>query len=111
MNNYCTNRLIDIYIDILVINMKKPSLDANLLKKYHHDIFFNYSEYPTKDNWNYNFNSDEYKKSLEDWLNKNKNLQVLFYVHTPFCKQQCYFCFCINKITKNYEHVKNYLNN
>ena len=30
---------------------------------YHHDIFFNYSEYPTKDNWNYNFNNAEYKKS------------------------------------------------
>ena len=91
--------------------MKKPLLDANLLKKYHHDIFFNYSEYPTKDNWNYNFNNDEYKKSLDDWLNKNKKQPVLFYVHTPFCEQLCYFCFCSKEITKNYEHVKNYLYN
>ena len=86
--------------------MKKSLLDANLLKKYHHDIFFNYSDYPTKDNWNYNFNNAEYKKSLADWLNKNKKQPVLFYVHTPFCEQLCYFCFCSKEITKNYEHVK-----
>ena len=91
--------------------MKKSLLDANLLKKYHHDIFFNYSDYPTKDNWNYNFNNAEYKKSLADWLNKNKKQPVLFYVHTPFCEQLCYFCFCSKEITKNYEHVKNYLYN
>jgi len=89
--------------------MKK--LDANLLKKYHNDIFFNYSEYPTKDNWDYKFTSEDYKKQLDDWLSKNKNEPIIFYVHTPFCEQLCYFCFCSKEITKNYENVKNYLYN
>ena len=28
--------------------MKKIDLNANLIKKYHQDLVFNYSEYPTK---------------------------------------------------------------
>ena len=44
--------------------MKKPTLNANLIKKYHQDLVFNYAEYPTCDHWNYNFNSDDYKKAL-----------------------------------------------
>ena len=32
--------------------MKKQLLNANLIKKYHQDLVFNYSEYPTKDHWN-----------------------------------------------------------
>ena len=41
--------------------MKKPLLDANLIKKYHQDIVFNYAEYPTCDHWSYEFNGDDYK--------------------------------------------------
>ena len=89
--------------------MKKSLLNANLLKKYHQELVYNYSEYPTKDNWSYDFKSEEYKKSLNVWLNKNKSEPILFYVHTPFCEQLCYFCLCSKEITKNYEGVKNYL--
>ena len=35
--------------------MKKVSLNANLIKKYHQDIVYNYAEYPTKDHWSLNF--------------------------------------------------------
>ena len=41
--------------------MKKPLLDANLIKKYHQDIVYNYAEYPTCDHWNYDFKSEDYK--------------------------------------------------
>ena len=51
--------------------MKKPSLNANLIKKYHQDLVFNYAEYPTCDHWNYNFNSDDYKKAYNDFI-KNR---------------------------------------
>mgnify|MGYP001204359709 FL=1 len=91
--------------------MNKTALNADLIKKYHQELVFNYSEYPTKNNWNYNFNDKEYKKSLVDWLGKNKEKPILFYVHTPFCEQLCYFCLCSKEITKNYESVKNYLYN
>ena len=38
--------------------IQKVSLDANLIKKYHQDIVFNYAEYPTCDHWSYKFNGD-----------------------------------------------------
>jgi len=91
--------------------MKKTLLNANLLKKYHQNLVYDYTEYPTKSNWNYDYGSEDYKKSLEIWLKKNKNAPVLFYVHTPFCEQLCYFCLCSKEITQNYENVKKYLYN
>tara|TARA_B100001123_G_C15339520_1_gene1034218 strand:+ start:5185 stop:6612 length:1428 start_codon:yes stop_codon:yes gene_type:complete len=89
--------------------MEKTKINADLIKKYHQDLVYNYSEYPTKDYWNYEFKDKEYKDSLADWLPKNKNEPILFYVHTPFCEQLCYFCTCSKYITGNYENVKNYL--
>jgi len=89
--------------------MKKTSLDANLIKKYHQDIVYNYSEYPTLDHWNTDYRSEDYKKSLVDWLTKNPDKKITFYVHIPFCQQLCWFCTCSKFITKNYETVKDYL--
>ena len=57
--------------------MKKTKLNANLIKKYHQELVYNYSEYPTKDNWSYEFKDVEYKKSLQDWLTKNKEEHIL----------------------------------
>lgn len=91
--------------------MGNKLLDANLLKKYHQDIVYNYAEYPTKDNWDYEFKDPDYKKMLDNWLSNNKKEPILFYVHTPFCEQLCYFCLCNKDITKNYDNVTNYLYN
>ena len=89
--------------------MEKPSLNANLIKKYHQDIVYNYAEYPTCDHWSYDFNDEDYKKSLVDWLPKNKDKPIFFYVHIPFCEQLCWFCTCSKFITNEYEEVKGYL--
>jgi len=91
--------------------MENTKLNADLIKKYHQDLVYNYSQYPTKDYWNYEFKDQEYKESLNDWINKNKSEPIIFYVHTPFCEQLCYFCTCSKEITKNYDTVKNYLYN
>ena len=40
--------------------MNKPTLNANLIKKYHQDIVFNYSEYPTCDHWKFDYNDEDY---------------------------------------------------
>ena len=72
--------------------MNRTKLNADLIKKYHQELVYNYSEYPTKNNWSYEFNDKEYKESLVDWLGRNKDEPILFYVHTPFCEQLCYFC-------------------
>ena len=84
-------------------------VDANLVKKYHQDLVFNYAEYPTKDHWDFEFNSEDYKKALLDWLPKNKDKKIFFYVHIPFCEELCWFCTCSKFITKDYQRVKDYL--
>ena len=91
--------------------MEKSLLNANLLKKYHHDLVYDYTEYPTKGNWSYDFGSEDYKNSLYTWIAANPKAPILFYVHTPFCEQLCYFCLCSKEITQNYEKVKEYLYN
>ena len=85
--------------------------DANLLKKYHQNLVYDYTEYPTKGNWDANFKDEQYKNALETWLTQNPNSPILFYVHTPFCEQLCYFCLCSKEITQDYEKVKEYLYN
>lgn len=90
--------------------MKSPILNINLIKKYHRDLVYNYSEYPTKDHWSFDFKDEDYKKALLDWLPKNQDKKIFFYVHIPFCEQLCWFCICSKFITKDYERVKDYLN-
>lgn len=87
----------------------KQKLDANLIKKYHQDIVFNYAEYPTKDHWSFNFNENDYQKAIKEWFPKNKNKKIFFYVHIPFCEQLCWFCTCSKMITKDYNKVTEYL--
>ena len=89
--------------------MKKVSLNANLIKKYHQDIVYNYAEYPTKDHWSFKFQSEEYKNALLNWLPKNKDKKIFFYVHIPFCEQLCWFCTCSKFITGDYNKVTEYL--
>ena len=85
--------------------------NANLTKKYHANLVYDYTEYPTKGIWKESFGENDYKKSILDWFPKNKNKPVLFYVHTPFCEQLCNFCLCSKEITKDYDRVKDYLYN
>jgi oxygen-independent coproporphyrinogen-3 oxidase len=88
---------------------QKPLLNANLIKKYHQDLVFNYSEYPTKDHWNFDFGDQSYKDALLDWLPKNSDKKIFFYVHIPFCEQLCWFCTCSKFITNDYGKVTDYL--
>ncbi len=85
--------------------------DIKLLKKYHASLVNDYTEYPTKAHWSENFGQNEYKNCLVDWIGKNPDKKILFYVHTPFCEQLCYFCLCSKFITQDYDKVKNYLYN
>ena len=85
------------------------NVDMELQKKYHQDLVFNYSEYPTKDHWSFDFKSDDFKKGILDWFPRNKDKKIFFYVHIPFCEQLCYFCTCSKIITKDYGRVSEYL--
>ena len=83
--------------------------NANLIKKYHGNLIYDYTEYPTKGIWTEEFGHDQYKDAICDWFPKNKGKPVLFYVHTPFCEQLCNFCLCSKEITQDYSRVKSYL--
>ena len=87
--------------------------NASLLKKYSTNLIYDYTEYPTKGNWSENFGSEDYTSSIKEWYSNKENADkpVLFYVHTPFCEQLCYFCLCSKAITQNYDTVKDYLYN
>ena len=87
--------------------------NANLLKKYHTNLVYDYTEYPTKGHWSEKFGSDDYQSAIKEWysIKENTTKPVLFYVHTPFCEQLCYFCLCSKVITSNYDTVKDYLYN
>ena len=83
--------------------------NANLIKKYHGNLVYDYTEYPTKGIWTEEFGHEQYKDAICDWFPRNKEKPVLFYVHTPFCEQLCNFCLCSKEITQSYDKVKSYL--
>lgn len=89
---------------------QKITDNINLLKKYIKPLVFDYTEYPTKAFWHESNDSLTYEEALKDWLvNQEGDENSLFYVHTPFCEQLCYFCLCSKEITSDYEKVKSYL--
>jgi oxygen-independent coproporphyrinogen-3 oxidase len=84
-------------------------MNADLLKKYHQDLVYNYSEYPTKDHWDFKFNSENFQNALLEWFPNNKDKKIFFYVHIPFCEQLCWFCTCSKYITKDKNQISQYL--
>ena len=91
-----------------MVSTKLLSPEA-LQRKYHQNLVFNYSEYPTLDHWDHEYRSKKYVDSLIDWFPGNNDKGIFFYVHIPFCEQLCWFCTCSKFITKQYDLVKDYL--
>lgn len=92
------------------MNNALKHIDTNLIKKY--DVYaFDYIEYPHKSFWSYEFSDNDKRTALKSLFSDEKDSPLLLYIHLPFCEQRCYFCICHTEVTKNYERVKNYLNN
>ena len=96
-------------LEYSVSESSKVLHNANLIKKYHGNLVYDYTEYPTKGHWTETFDENDYKNAMVEWFPANKDKPVLFYVHTPFCEQLCNFCLCSKEITQDYEKVKDYL--
>ena len=71
--------------------MENTLLNANLLKKYHSDLIYDYTEYPTKGNWKDNFTYKEYQillslrtcwfdSSVSSVLYEKPAISVVFFV-------------------------------
>ena len=97
--------------DYKISEAAKVLENANLIKKYHANLVYDYTEYPTKGIWKETFSEEDYKNAILEWFPKNPQKPILFYVHTPFCEQLCNFCLCSKEITKDYDRVKDYLYN
>ena len=83
--------------------MNLQKLNANLIKKYHQDLVFNYSEYPTKDHWKFEFKNDEYKDAILEWFPKTQKKKFSFMFIYLFVNSFAGFALVANllpKITK-----------
>ena len=83
-------------------------LDVNLIKKYEKEKSPYYTTYPTGGEWTNSFTAEDYLTALKETLPKNKEIPMALYVHIPFCKRLCYFCFCITYITGNREQINKF---
>ncbi len=79
-----------------------------LLKKYSTSLIHDYTEYPTKFNWKEEYQDNEFRRDLSEFVKTQSNPAML-YIHTPFCEELCYFCLCSKSITKDYSKVSKYL--
>lgn len=79
-----------------------------LMEKYNYRTYV-YAEYPHKSYWTKEFSEDMYKKALLLLGSEKKDSPLMFYVHIPFCKMQCFYCTCHTSITNDYQKIKDYL--
>ena len=59
--------------------------NANLIKKYHANLVYDYTEYPTKGIWKETFSEEDYKNAILEWFPKNPQKPVLRQIHTFPC--------------------------
>ena len=78
----------------MTTTLKNKIKSTELQRKYHQNLVFNYAEYPTCDHWDYNFRSNEYKKSLVEWL--KIQMKISFYVHIPFANNYAGFALVVS---------------
>ena len=68
--------------------------NALLLKKYHTNLIYDYTEYPTKGNWSEKFGSEDYKSAITDWYGKEKiNKNQSYFMYTLLLRTTLLFLF------------------
>ena len=80
----------------------------NLIRKY--DVSGpRYTSYPPAPLFSHDFDAADYKEAI---LTREANApsgDFSLYVHLPFCDTLCYFCGCTTFVTKNHEHIDQYV--
>ena len=83
-------------------------LPVEVIKKYGERSFM-YTEYPNMRFWSKSIGNEEFRRiCIERFQGRNK-IPSMLYIHIPHCHTQCLFCTCHVVITRNYQHVKQYL--
>lgn len=78
--------------------------DNSLITKYNYSGP-RYTSYPTALEFNTQFSSNDFEKSVNFYPEKNLSL----YIHIPFCHKLCYFCGCNKIVTRQTHKVEKYL--
>jgi len=78
--------------------------DKSLITKYNYSGP-RYTSYPTALEFNTQFSSNDFEKSVNCYPEKNLSL----YIHIPFCHKLCYFCGCNKIVTRQKHKVDKYL--
>ena len=87
------------------MSKKANYTDINLHKKYHQDLVFNYSEYPTKDHWSFDFTSDDFKKGFWIGIQKTKTKKSFSTSIYLFVSSFAIFAPAVKVITRDYNQV------
>ena len=67
-----------------------------------------YTSYPPANFFNEGFSMENHIRLLEE-SNNNEEPNISIYLHTPFCKQKCYFCGCNSLIWHSDEQTEKYI--
>ena len=80
----------------------------NLIKKY--DVSGpRYTSYPPAPIFTPDFTREDFAEAMFQTENRPGSPDLSLYVHFPFCDTLCYFCGCTTIVTRNREHLAEYL--
>jgi oxygen-independent coproporphyrinogen-3 oxidase len=90
------------------MNARFASLTPELIEKYSVQGPY-YTSYPTGRQWTGDFGAEDFRGGLEGLLKNDSDVPLSLYLHIPFCKRRCRFCFCFAEVTRSREKMDEFL--
>lgn len=90
------------------MNARFASLTPELIEKYSVQGPY-YTSYPTGRQWTGDFGAEDFRGGLERLLKNDSEVPLSLYLHIPFCKRRCRFCFCFAEVTRSREKMDEFL--